>query len=86
MNVKGVFQLFFGWFSGDPVDLFPLSNTDKASRIVALAGGVSEVLSAAFKAWNDNDIQWALELASYVLVVDDWNVEARKLKVDCLTL
>lgn len=85
-SVKGVFQLYLGWFSGDPVDLFPLSNSDKASRIVALAGGVSEVLSAAIKAWNDNDIQWALELASYVLVVDDRNAEARKLKVDCLTL
>lgn len=85
-SVKGVFQLYLGWFSGDPVDLFPLSNVDKAGRIVALAGGVSEVLSAACKAWNDNDIQWALELASYVLVVDERNVEARKLKVDCLTL
>ncbi|XP_061166348.1 linear primary-alkylsulfatase-like [Saccostrea echinata] len=85
-SVKGVFQLYLGWFSGDPVDLFPLSNTDKASRVVALAGGVSETLNSAIKAWNDNDIQWALELASYILVVDDRNVEARKIKVDCLTL
>jgi alkyl sulfatase BDS1-like metallo-beta-lactamase superfamily hydrolase len=85
-SVKGVFQLYLGWFSGDPTDLFPLSNTDRAKRMVALAGGIPEIMSSAIKAWNDNDIQWALELASSVLIADDRNEEARKLKIDCLTL
>ncbi|XP_056008925.1 linear primary-alkylsulfatase-like isoform X2 [Ostrea edulis] len=85
-SVKGVFQLYLGWFSGDPIDLFPLSTTDRAKRMVALAGGVLEAMSMAVKAWNDNDIQWALELASSILIVDDRNAEARKLKIDCLTL
>jgi uncharacterized sulfatase len=44
-SVKGVFQLYLGWFSGDPVELFPLSTPEKASRVIALAGGVDRVIS-----------------------------------------
>lgn len=83
-SVKGVFQLYLGWFSGDPVDLFPLSTPEKASRIVSLAGGVRKAMSEAVKAWNNNDIQWALELSSYVLIVDKSNSDAKKLKIDAL--
>lgn len=85
-SVKGVFQLYLGWFSGDPVDLFPLSTPEKASRVVALAGGIGKALSEAVKAWNNDDIQWSLELASYVLIVDPSNNDARKLKMDALEL
>lgn len=83
-SVKGVYQLYLGWFSGDPVDLFPLSSSDKAPRIISLAGGVANVVGEAIKAWNNNDIQWALELASYVLEVDKNNKDAKQIKIDCL--
>ncbi|XP_052062427.1 linear primary-alkylsulfatase-like [Mytilus californianus] len=85
-SVKGVFQLYLGWFSGDPVDLFPLSTPEKGSRVIALVGGVDNVISEAIKAWNKDDIQWALELASYVLIQDKDNKDAKKLKVDALNL
>lgn len=85
-SVKGVFQLYLGWFSGDPVELFPLSTPEKASRIIALAGGVDRVISEGVKAWNNNDIQWALELASYVLIEDKHNKYAKLLKIDALNL
>ena len=37
---------FFGWFSGDPLDLAPLSHKEKAERMVELVGW-SGMLSAA---------------------------------------
>ncbi|OWF47150.1 alkyl/aryl-sulfatase BDS1-like [Mizuhopecten yessoensis] len=84
-SVKGVFQLYLGWFSGDPVDLFPLSSSDKAKRMASMAGGINGLLAEAVRAWNDDDVQWALELASYVLHIDKDNTDAKKIKVQALT-
>lgn len=84
-SVKGVFQLYLGWFSGDPVDRFPLSSSEKAFRMVALAGGVDNLVTEAIRAWNKEDAQWALELASCILHVDKNNKDAKKIKVEALT-
>ncbi|CAC5397796.1 unnamed protein product [Mytilus coruscus] len=73
-------------WSWRPSRPFPLSTPEKASRVIALAGGVNNVISEAIKAWNKDDIQWALELASYVLIQDKNNKDAKKLKVDALNL
>ena len=79
-SVKGVFNNYMGWFSGDPVDLWPLQNKDKAQRVVDLAGGVAATVSAAETALHNNDPQWALELATYVIRIKPNHEKAKQIR------
>ncbi|KAJ8311095.1 hypothetical protein KUTeg_011353 [Tegillarca granosa] len=77
---KGVFQLYLGWFSGDPIDLFPMTYTEKAKRMQNLTGGINGLVRNARKALRSGDNQWALELSSYALELNPDNFRARNLK------
>ncbi|CAH1789668.1 unnamed protein product [Owenia fusiformis] len=83
-SVRGVFDSYIGWFSGDPVDLNPLSPRDKASRIVKLAGGTDAAVAAAMEAFQEDDLQWALELSSSVLITDASNAKAQEINIKAL--
>jgi alkyl sulfatase BDS1-like metallo-beta-lactamase superfamily hydrolase len=52
----------FGFFDGDPVNLFPLPRTERANRLIKAMGGVDAV-RAACSATKESDPRWALELA-----------------------
>ena len=82
-SVKGVYSQYLGWFSGDPVELHPLAPSDKARRMVELVG-VKHLLESARAARATDDLQWALELASYVFKTQPSNLEARALRLDIL--
>lgn len=83
-SVKTVFTSYLGWFNGDAVDLSPLSKTERADRMVKLVG-VSKLLEQAREALRAKDFQWALELSSYVLIMNPGHREATEIKLDCLT-
>ena len=79
-SVKGVFNNYMGWFSGDPVDLWPLQSKDKAQRVIDLAGGAGATVSAAETPLHNNDPQWALELATYVLKLKPNHEKAKQVR------
>src|SRR5437868_14324743 len=56
-------------FDGNPTKLFPLSEKDRAARIIELAGGRDQVLLRARRAVVNKDFQWAAELTDYVLAM-----------------
>lgn len=79
-SIRGIFNLYMGWFSGFAEDLEPLSRQPKAQQFLALMGGEGKVLQAAENAMNRAeakykesgrysifDSQMALELSSMVL-------------------
>ncbi|KAL4219815.1 hypothetical protein ACF0H5_020227 [Mactra antiquata] len=80
---KAVFTENIGWFSGDPVDLDPLTRTEKATKMVDLVGA-EKLLQAAKQALDAEDFQWALELSSYVLRKNSENRAAKDIKVEAL--
>jgi hypothetical protein len=63
----------------------PLPESERAQRIVALAGGVPQTLSRGRDAHATGDFRWAAELADVVLAVDAANVEVKRLKAQALT-
>ena len=71
---------YVGWFYGDPLDLAPLPAKDRAERHLALMGGAARVYG---EAENADDLQWAMELASY-LVSADPSEKHKSLKADIL--
>ncbi|KAH3768959.1 hypothetical protein DPMN_170180 [Dreissena polymorpha] len=82
-SAKSVFTYYEGWFSGDPVDLDPLTRGERADRMVELIDK-DGILDAAKKALKNEDFQWALELASFVARTDPENKQANDLRVEAL--
>jgi alkyl sulfatase BDS1-like metallo-beta-lactamase superfamily hydrolase len=65
--------------------MFPLTENERAAKIVDLIGGATVVVARARDALASGDFQWAAELADYVLDVDEVNVDAKSIKAQALT-
>lgn len=83
-SVRAIFDGYLGWFGGNAVDLFPLSQIDHAQRLAALAGGEAALLEKAEQARAGGDHQWALELADQLLLLNPELEPARRIKADAL--
>ena len=83
-TVRGIYADRVGWFDGNATTLFPMAPTDRASKLVALIGGVDQVLARAKDALAAGEFIWAAELADYVLAGDAANVTAKKTKAQAL--
>ena len=84
-TVRGIYADQVGWFDGNATKLFPLPEKDRATRLVAIMGGVDRVIERGRAALAARDFTWSAELADYVLVNDGTHVEARRLKAMALT-
>lgn len=82
-SVKAVYNQYLGWFSGDPVELYPLPPKEKAKKMVDMMG-IHKLLQNAQVALHNNELQWALELASYVFKVYPFNTDAKSLRLEAL--
>ena len=80
---KSVFLDYLGWFSGDPVDLSPLTRSEKSERMVDLVG-IPRLTEVAKSALDAGDFQWALELSTHVIRHDPSQTEARNINVEAL--
>ena len=78
--VRAIYSFHLGWFDGNATNLFPLSNADRAARLVSLAGGDSNVIEAAQAALEENEYQWAAELADYLLANNPSQQDALRIK------
>jgi alkyl sulfatase BDS1-like metallo-beta-lactamase superfamily hydrolase len=73
----------FGFFDGDPANLFPLPPAERARRTIAGFGGREVVRAQATEALAADDVRWAVELAS-MLVRDDGDEADRRLLASAL--
>ena len=78
--VRQIYVGYLGWFEGDPVGLDPISRSEKAKRLVELIGGRDRVVGIAIEAYQNNDYQWAAELATYLIRLNKQDLQARKIK------
>lgn len=83
--VRGIYAQQAGWFDGNATHMYPLTEKDRATRLLAMTGGKANMLGSARKSLSVGEYQWAAEQADYVLAVEPHNTEARKLKADALT-
>ncbi len=66
-HVKQIYSGLRGWFDGDEARLFPLPPVDKATRMVEGFGGKAEVRTQIDQALHDEDLRWALEMATWLV-------------------
>ena len=78
-SVKSIYNQYVGWFSGDPVDLSPLTPAIRASKMVDWLGKQS-IIDEAWKALQEGEPQWALELASHIFKVDPGHRDALEIR------
>jgi uncharacterized sulfatase len=83
-SVRSIYSGYFGWFDGNPTNLFPLTPREEAERMVRLIGSEGKLLNAIRGSIADHDYQWACRLADVLLALEPPVHEARKLKANAL--
>lgn len=84
-NVKAVYQLYMGWYHGNPATLNPLSETERARRYVRYMGGARAVLEKAKQSYEEGDYRWVAEVLNHVVFAEPGNKEARNLLAKAYT-
>jgi len=75
-HVRQIHAGLRGWFDGYEAELAPLPTLERTQRLIAGFGGRAMVLDAAKSALADDDLRWALELATW-LVRSETGVDGR---------
>ena len=83
-NVKAVYQLYLGWFDGNPANIHPLPPSQAASKYVEFMGGAGAVLEKAEKAFVDSEYRWVVAVVNHVIFADPDNLAAKQLQANAL--
>ena len=84
-SVRGIYADYIGWFDGNATHMFPLTEQERAAKIIGAIGGAEPVLARARDALAAGEFQWAAELADYMLAVDRASSDAKRIKAQALS-
>jgi alkyl sulfatase BDS1-like metallo-beta-lactamase superfamily hydrolase len=83
-SIRSVYTGYIGWFQGDAIELDPLPWRERASRYVRMMGGRDAILAEVRQAIQDEEFQWAADVATWLVRADNDDQEARDLKAAAL--
>ncbi|WP_244571415.1 alkyl sulfatase dimerization domain-containing protein [Mesorhizobium carmichaelinearum] len=83
-SVRGIYSQNAGWFDGNPTKIFPMTDKERAEKLVAMIGGRERMLESAQAALEVEEFQWAAEQADYLLALDPDDSLATEVKVRAL--
>ncbi len=83
-NSKATYQLYLGFFDGNPSNLNPHPPVEAGKRYVALAGGPEALLANAREAYAEGDYRWVAEVVKHLVFADPGHEEGRWLLADAL--
>jgi alkyl sulfatase BDS1-like metallo-beta-lactamase superfamily hydrolase len=83
-SVRGVFNGYLGWFDGDAANLEPVDPDERAAGMASLAGGAGDLQRAAREALDEEQYEWAAELATHLIRLDLRSSEAKRIKAAAL--
>ena len=66
-NARAVYQFYYGFFDGNPVNLNPLPPSALGARFVAAVGGAASALDLAEQAIATDDLPWAATILNHVV-------------------
>jgi alkyl sulfatase BDS1-like metallo-beta-lactamase superfamily hydrolase len=78
-DAKAVYQLYFGWYDGNPADLDPLPPAEAGAKYVELMGGADEVLRKARAAFERGEYRWAATILNHLVFAEPERADAREL-------
>lgn len=83
-GVRSIFFHLVGWFDGNPSKLYPLTPKEEASKIIELAGGAEKIKEQYNQAILEENYQWSMQLADYLLAINKNDNEAVQMKIKAL--
>jgi len=83
-NVRSVYNLYLGWYDGNPANLHPLPPVETGRRYVEMMGGADAVLDGARAAFDTGDYRWVVQLLKHLVFADPGNEAARRLSADAM--
>lgn len=81
-DARAQYQLYFGFFDGNPANLNPLSPEDAGKRFVEMMGGSANVIQKAQEYYDKGDYRWVAEILNHVVFAEPGNQQARNLLAD----
>lgn len=84
-NVKSQYDLYFGWFDGNPASLNPLPPTELGKKYVEAMGGSDQVLKIAQTSYDKGEYRWVATLLNNLVFAEPDNLKARKMLADTYT-
>jgi alkyl sulfatase BDS1-like metallo-beta-lactamase superfamily hydrolase len=68
-----------GWFDGEESKIFPLEPQERFARLIEGFGGRASVMSQASAAFDNDEIRWGIELATWLVRSTDCTEDDRML-------
>jgi alkyl sulfatase BDS1-like metallo-beta-lactamase superfamily hydrolase len=81
-DVKAQYQLYFGWFDGNPANLDPLPPVEAGKKYVEFMGGINSVIEKSQNAFDNGDYRFVAEIMSHAVFAEPTNKNARHLLAD----
>ncbi|QEM81758.1 alkyl/aryl-sulfatase [Halomonas binhaiensis] len=81
-NVKGIYQRYLGFWSGNPATLDPLPEQTAGERYVDAMGGAEAVMKMGQTAFDEGDYRWGAMLMNHLVMAQPDNQSARELQAD----
>jgi len=78
-NAKAVYQMYFGWYDGNPANLDPLPEVETAKHYVAMMGGADTILEQAQADFDQGEYRWVAELLNHLVFAQPDNQAAKAL-------
>jgi alkyl sulfatase BDS1-like metallo-beta-lactamase superfamily hydrolase len=79
---KAVYQLYIGWYDGNPATLNRLPRVEEAKKYLEYMGGSAVVIARARDDFKADHYRWVAEVMDQVVFADPSNKEARGLAAD----
>lgn len=84
-DAKAQYQLYFGYFTGNPAELYPLPPDQAGVKFVEYMGGADNVIAKAKKDYDNGEYRWAATALNYVVFAEPDNTNARQLLANVYT-
>jgi len=81
-NAKAQYQLYYGFFTGNPADLHPLPPETAGEKFVEYMGGADAVISKSQADFEKGEYRWVATALNYVVFADPDNQKAKYLLAD----
>lgn len=78
-NSKSQYQLYFGYFDGNPANLNPLPPVKEGQKFVAYVGGAQAVLDKARQDYKEGEFRFAATALSHLVFAEPGNEDAKTL-------
>ena len=83
-NAKAQYQLYYGWFSGNPSELHELPPVEEGRKFIEYMGGADIVIEKARVDFAKGEYRWVATALNHVVFAEPENTEAKKLLADTL--